>query len=360
MTNTPKNIQAILDISQAVIRDSVLSNGAIVAANTDKPYVPKHASDYRYVWIRDASFACVAGEHIGLEIQEPFFRWVSERPEDFVEDELLYSNYSTNGRIATMGKIFMADQTGALLWAIHEHFSITKHSVEPFRELIHRLANGIAKIWNKTFFSIASSDIWEESHRKTSPRFENNFTYSLASCACGLFYANDFFPNHFWKETAMQMMGVIDAAYDKERGYFLRNKGKVSDPNIDASLLGLVWPFTIYEPGDERMANTVSMMEKKLVVDGGVHRFEFDYFDSEGSSQEGGGAWPLLNCWMSIYWHLRGNDKKAHQYFDWVVDRSEKFNGFLPEQFFNDFRIGIYPLMWSHAMFVIAAKKLGY
>lgn len=360
MTDPTTKIKHILDISREVIRDSALENGAIVAANSDKPYFPKHASDYRFVWPRDASFACVAAEYLQLPIQEPFFRWVDTRPEDFLEDELLYSNYSTNGRIATMGKVFMADQTGALLWAIHVHFSKRPGSVEPFRGLVHRLANGIAKIWNKKFFSIATSDIWEESHRKTSPRFENNFTYSLASCARGLLYANDFYPNHFWKETAMQMMELIDQAYSQEYGYFLRNVGRVSDPNVDASILGLVWPFAICDPEDERIITTVNTIEKRLVVDGGVHRFEFDYFDSEGSSQEGGGAWPLLNCWMAMYWSLRGNKKKAEQYFQWVLDRSEKYRGYLPEQFFSDFRIGIYPLLWSHAMFVIASQKLGY
>lgn len=360
MKTSQDTIASIIAISKDVIRDSAQDNGAIVAANTDKPYFPKHAFDYRFVWIRDAAFTCVAGMYLGLDIQEPFFHWLDERPEDFLEDELLYSNYSTNGRIATMGKVFMPDQTGAILWALHEYVTEKKVDPEKYRALVHRIANGIAKIWNKTYFAIGSSDIWEESHRMTSPRFENNFTYSLAACARGLFFANDMFPNHFWKETAMQMMATVESAYDQERKYFLRNFGKVSDPNVDASLVGLVWPFTICEPDDERMVNTISMIEERLVHQGGVHRFEFDYFDSEGSSQEGGGAWPLLNCWMAIYWQLRGDTKKAEQYFQWVVDHSRKFNGFLPEQYFRDFRVGIYPLVWSHAMFVIAAKKLGH
>ncbi|MFC1687991.1 glycoside hydrolase family 15 protein [Patescibacteria group bacterium] len=359
MKNSQK-VKRILDISRAVIRDSAVENGAIVAANTDKPYIPKHASDYRYVWIRDASFACIAAEYLDVHIQEPFLKWVNERPEDFVEEGHLYSNYSTNGRIATMGKVFMADQTGTLLWTIHQCCNGNKKGIEKYRELIERLANGIVKVWSKSNFSVPTSDIWEESHRVTSPRFENNFTYSLAACARGLFCANDSFPNPIWKETAMEMLRVIDKAYDAKRHYFVRNSGKVNDINVDASLLGLAWPFTIYDPNDERMVKTVEMIEKKLVIDGGVHRFEFDYFDSEGSSQEGGGAWPLLNCWMAIYWQKYGDTKKAQEYFNWVVERSDKFNGFLPEQYFDDFRIGIYPLVWSHVMFVIAAKKLGY
>ena len=355
-----KSIQRVIEASREVIMDSAVENGAIVGANTDKPYVPKHASDYRYVWIRDAAYICVAADILGLKIQEPFFRWMENRPEDFEEEGLLYSNYSTNGRIATMGKVFMPDQTGTLLWAIDHHCRHSPATPQSYHPLIERLANGLVKVWNGSFFSIPTSDIWEESHRSTSARFENVFTYSLAACARGLLCANESFHNPLWKESAMQMMQVINAAYDESKGYFVRNKGKISDPNVDASLIGLAWPFAICEPTDKRMINTVAMIEKKLVIRGGVHRFEFDYFDSEGSAQEGGGAWPLLNCMMAIYWHRCGNTKKAHEYFEWVLSHAEKFNGFLPEQFFEDFRIGIYPLVWSHALFVIAAKELGY
>ena len=157
------------------------------------------------------------------------------------------------------------------------------------------------------------------------------------------------------------MITKIEAAYSQTAGYFLRNHGKIDDPNIDASLLGLVWPFAICEATDERMVKTVQAMEKKIVFNGGVHRFEHDYYDGEGTASEGAGAWPLLNFWMSIYWQLAGNQPKAEAYFNWVLDNiDKKYNYFLPEQIFPDFRVGIYPLAWSHAMFVLACHHLGY
>lgn len=358
---TPTKIQKIITASKEVIKDCALEDGAVVAANTDKPYSPKEAGDYRYVWIRDAAFVCVAAEYLKLPIQEPFFRWVAERPEDFDRDKLLYSNYSTNGRIATMGKQFQADQMGALLWAIHHFYKSNLKEALKFKGLIEQLADGLCAHWDKDHFSLSTTDLWEAIERKTSARLKNNFTYSLAACARGLFCANEIAPNHFWKETAMQMIGMVNDAYDKEKRYFLRNRGRISDYNVDASLLGLVYPFEICEPLDERIVNTALEMEKTIVENGGVHRFQFDYFDSEGSSQEGGGAWPVLNCWVSIYWQLAGNKEKALRYFNWVVERAPKFNHYLPEQYFADpIRIGIYPLAWSHAMFVIAAHYLGY
>jgi GH15 family glucan-1,4-alpha-glucosidase len=358
---TSPRIQKLINVSKEVIRDCALEDGAIVAANTDKPYSPKEAGDYRYVWVRDASFCCVAAELLNLPIQEPFFRWVDERPEDFERDKLLYSNYSTNGRIATMGKQFQADQAGTLLWAIFMHYKKNLKEAPKFKNLIERLADGLCARWDKDHFSVSTTDLWEVVERRTSTRLKNNFTYSLAACARGLICANDMIPNHLWKETAMQMIKKINDAYDKNRKYFLRNQGRIADLNVDASLLGLVYPFEICEPLDERITDTVKMMEKTIVENGGVHRFQFDYFDSEGSAQEGGGAWPVLNCWMAIYWSLAGDKTKALKYFDWVVEHAPKFNNFLPEQYFADeIRIGIYPLAWSHAMFIMACRHLGY
>ena len=148
--------------------------------------------------------------------------------------------------------------------------------------------------------------------------------------------------------------------FHNDGSIFLRNHGTVDDTNVDASLLGLVYPYGIYEAADKRIVNTVEKIEERLVLNGGVHRFQFDYFDSEGSAQEGGGGWPLLNCWLAIYFHMAGKREQAETYFSWVVERAPKFNYYLPEQYFDDIRVGIYPLAWSHAMFVIAAKQLGY
>lgn len=357
----PTKIQSLITTSKEVIKDCALEDGAIVAANTDKSYSPKEAADYRYVWIRDASYICVAAEYLKLPIQENFFHWVEERPEDFDRDKLLYSNYSTNGRIATMGKQFQADQTGSLLWAVHHYYRANLKAALKFENLIERLADGLCAHWDKDHFSISTTDLWEVSERKTSTRLKNNFTYSLAACARGLICANEIIPNHFWKETAMQMINKINEAYNKEKKYFLRNHGRISDPNVDASLLGLVYPFEICEAYDERMVNTVKKMEGTIIENGGVHRFQLDYFDSEGSAQEGSGAWPVLNFWMSIYWALAGHKEKSRRYFNWIIDRAHKFNNYLPEQYFNDdIRIGIYPLAWSHAMFIIACHHLGY
>ncbi|MFA5413588.1 MAG: glycoside hydrolase family 15 protein [Patescibacteria group bacterium] len=355
-----KQIKELIEISREVIRDSALENGAIVATNTDQTYYPREAANYRWVWPRDASFICVAAEILQIPIQEPFFDWLYTRPKDFKKDKLLYANYSTNGQFGSMGRLLQIDQAGSVLWAIYEHFKNDLTKAQKYKDLIERLADGVAANWNKAFFKPHTVDLWEEPHRQTSTTIENNFTYSLAACARGLLLACEMIPNCLWKEAAAQMIEKLNDAYSPTDKYFYRNKGKISDKNIDASLLGLVWPFEIFEAKDERIINTISKVEEKIVVDGGVHRFEQDYFDGEGSAQEGGGAWPLLNFWMAIYWAKNGDREKALSYYNWVLERIEKFNGFIPEQIFDDFRVGVYPLVWSHAMFILASRELGF
>lgn len=354
-------IKKLIETSKLVIKDCALENGAIVAANTDHLYYPREAGNYRWVWPRDAAFICLAAKILSFKkIPEKYFSWLLERPQDFKRNSLLYANYATNGRFGSMGKIFQPDQMGVTLLAIHFFYQDNLKKALKFKELIERLANGICNVWDKTHFSLHSIDIWEEVIRKTTTTMENNFTYSLASCAKGLFLADKIISNPIWRETASQMLKEIEEAYDKKRGYFLRSVGKVLDLNIDASNLGLVWPFEIFSPDDKRIVKTVRKIEENLVEKGGVHRFQFDYFDSEGSAWEGGGAWPILNFWLAIYWVLRKNKKKALKYYYWVIKRVKKFNYFIPEQIFEDFRVGIYPLAWSHAMFVIASKYLGF
>lgn len=355
MSSLKKKVAKLTETSRQVLGDCALPNGAIVAANSDATYYPREAANYRFVWPRDASFVSVAANLIGLPISRPFFSWLEKYPEDFKKEGLLYSNYATNGRIGSLGKLFEPDQMGSLLWAIDDYLERVPRESAALEPLVKRIANGLVAAWGGKFFTPNTADLWEDGYRQTSTRIENNFTYSLAACYQGLRLASARYKTRAWKKTADQMRIQIDAAWNETSGTFSRNHGRITDHNIDASLLGLVWPFEVYPIDDKRIISTVDRIEETLVEHGGVHRYQFDYFDSEGTAWEGGGAWPILNFWMTIYWLRRGNRRRALAYFQWVLERVDVY---LPEQIFDDFRVGIYPLAWSHAMFILAANEL--
>jgi GH15 family glucan-1,4-alpha-glucosidase len=188
---------------------------------------------------------------------------------------------------------------------------------------------------------------------------EDNFTYSLAACIKGLRCANEIIPNKEWMNTADSMFKRLKKHY---KDYFVRSYGKLTDQGIDASSLGLVYPFNLFQLDDPRIVATVEQVEKKLVTHGGVHRYEGDEYDGWmwGSlhRKKGAGAWPILNFWMSICYAKLGNREKALQYYEWPLKRAKEF---LPEQIFdNNLQVSVRPLCWSHAMFIIASKELGF
>ena len=357
MKHLKEKVGRLVHKSKEIISDSALENGAIVAGNSDKAYYPKAAKDYHYVWPRQAAFICAAAQLVGIDtIQEPFFGWLTERPEDFKKEGKLFNSYTVNGRIRL--RQFEPDQAGTVLWAIHQFYQKTPSHARRQEALIRRLADGLADDWQEKYFFTNTVDLWGETKRQTSTLVENNHTYSLAACAHGLRRADAMLKNDRWKRAADQMALRLNDAYRPKQKMFVRNHGQIDDPNVDASLLGLTFPFTVVEPTDERMRRTVERIEATLVANGGVHRYQFDYYDGEGSAQEGGGAWPLLNCWLAIYWVLAGDTTKAMRAYQWVVERVGD-DELIPEQVFQDSRQGVKPLAWSHAMFIFASYHLG-
>jgi GH15 family glucan-1,4-alpha-glucosidase len=332
--------------SRQVILDCTLSNGAIVAANTKKPYYPKEAKDYRFVWPRDTMYIGKAAKILKLDIQPKFFDWLM-RAEGWNETGLFYEKYQPNGRKAAHN--FQPDQSGSVLIAIFDYYDGSQLGHE---QLLKRTADSICAHWNGKCFNIISQDLWEE--RLAFPDLDENFTYTIAICARGLELAHRLLPNNRWETVSKEMKAIIQS----EDEYFHRSIGKMNDKRVDASLLGLVWPAMIIKPDDPRMLRTVELIEEKIVKDMGVYRYEQDEYDGwmfekHTHRKKGAGYWPLLNFWMSIYYTELGENEKAKAYCDKVLNELD--NEYIPEQVFdNDFQVSVKPLAWSHAMYVIA------
>ncbi|MFH1510688.1 MAG: glycoside hydrolase family 15 protein [Candidatus Woesearchaeota archaeon] len=345
----------LVDASKKVFLDCSLANGAIVAANSDNPNYPKDVQDYRYVWPRDAGFVCVAANALGLrQIQEPFFYWIMERAEEFSQSGLLYQNYYVNGPKRWLS--YQPDQAGTLIWAVHDFCKDDKGLQQKYANLVVKLADGICNVWNKNHFSIITQDLWEGSY--TYPEIENTHTYSLAACCHGLELAQSICSNARWQEVAVQMRHKIGSSFHK---HYCRNHGKLCDRIVDASLLGLAYPFRICKPLDKEVVDTAAMIKEKLLIRKGVMRYELDLYDSYRLSgvnaRRGAGAWPILTFWLSIYHSIAGDKELARSLFELGVKGSE--GCLFPEQVFeNSLQRSIRPLAWSHAMFVLAAREL--
>jgi len=364
-----EKIRQITEKSREVFQDCLLPNGCLVAAPSHMPYYPSQSKSYLYCWPgRDLGYNVTGALYLGIDVFEDVLRWIWDRAEGYRDplkrEGIILRNYYPNGRVK--GTEFQPDQTGTLLWAIYR-YGEEKELSEVAREVVKKSTRGLIDSWSGSCFREAAEDLWEE--RIAHPRFGNNLTYTLAACARGLRCSNEIFPNGEAIKVAEEMENLIkEEAYDEEAGYFLRRFGGniPGDRNTDASMLGLIWPFEILEKDDERMKKTIEGIEKKITDEKGVYRYRFDEYEGEKEDgslhyKQGAGAWPLLTFWMSIVQNRIGEREKAESYFWRVVDQLEEDN-LIPEQTFSkdDSRVGVRPLLWSHMMFVHAAKELGY
>lgn len=357
-------INKLMKNTRKVLMDCCLENGAVVAANSDKPYYPNRCQDYRYVWPVDASFTLLALKELGVHgPQQAYFNWLKHRCEDVMNDGLLFQNYHTHGikRWAN----FQPDANANTISLLHDYKDGKPDKQS--RELILKLAEGLLRHWNGKTFDMPAQDRWEM--RNTYPDLEDNHTYTLAACINGLEKANRINTSSKTQKTIKEMKARLDKAYQRceeedrksfGKYYYFRKHGKLPDPIVDSSVLALVWPFEIVNAGDERMKNTTRVVEEVLVRRGGVMRHECDIYSGWKyhtlDRWEGAGAWPLLNFFMSICQVKQGNIDKARQYYDWVIDKYEEY---IPEQHFeNEIQQSITPLAWSHAMFVFATREL--
>ncbi len=389
---TKPQIKKLISASEKVIIGGSLDNGAILAACPGGSVYPSTVQDYGYVWVRDAAYVCIAADLLGRrQIAEKFFDWCLNRAEGFRDTGLFYNAYSANGvlhgtlippkevkvarkeaskyaHLICHGTQFQPDQNGILLLAISHHIKHFSADVSKFAELITVAAGGICSSWKNHAFALGCFDLWEE---RCIPAGRRRYhTYSLAMCAAGLKAAIALLGHKpKWVRTQKEMSDVLAkacAASGKAipRTYNAGSGKAVSDDTLtDASLLGLVYPSGVLKPSDENMKKTVQAInDNNTTKDGGLLRYPGDKYcggvRAGWVTLTGAGSWPLLSFWMSIYFSLAGEADKADEFFNRPLS---KLTEHIPEQIFADkIRQSITPLLWSHAMFVIAAKILGY
>ena len=368
-----EKIRKVVKATRMVFRDCLLMNGCLVAAPAQVSYYPKNAKSYMYSWPgRDLGFSLVAMLLLGEDHFEPALTWIWDRSEDFQKSNidwmegLLFRSYHVNGKMREHN--FQPDQTGTLLWAIGERMkaSSSEKQRELFECVARKAAWGLHKIWDGDHFNPEIEDLWEE---RIPPGHKTNLTYSLAACCVGMRWAGEHFGDDEWKKIADQMRSqILESACSEEHPYILRQCGGDSplDTTVDASLAGLVWPF---DCGIERalLAQTTDAIVKNLVSSHGVHRYPDDKYKGapEGDHEhinDQAGAWPLLTYWLAIAYRRLGKKKEAEKHF-WLATDLVEDDGLISEQFFCCERVpwvGVKPLLWSHAMFVFAARELGF
>lgn len=310
--------------SVEVIRSGQATTGAYLACPTFAPY--------RFSWLRDGAFVAEAMSRAGEpESAEAFFAWcahvVESRAGAIRRGERLNARYTVDGEEADVDEWqeFQLDGYGLWLWALRGHCDRHGRPADPFADAIELTCDYLVRHLGEP-----CSDWWEER--------EGVHPATLACVHGGL------------------------AAWGRPEAGRAAEAARAALPLAppDASLLVLMSPFGVVEPGSE----TLDLVERKLVgPGGGVHRHLDDTY-------YGGGQWLLLTALLGWQYADLGRREEAERALGWVAARATPA-GELPEQvqdhllFPERYREWVErwgpppcPLLWSHAMYLILRDML--
>jgi GH15 family glucan-1,4-alpha-glucosidase len=351
--------RATQDIDVAIILASQHEGGAYPAG--------ANFSQYDQCWLRDGSFIAhamdVAGQH---DSASRFHRWVArtvaaheavvhdlvarrERDEGIGEFDFMPARFTPEGAWLQDGwPNFQLDGYGQWLWSLAEHLSRTGATELPtdLRPAVELVVDYLLAFWDEPCY-----DAWEEGRSQLH-------TATLASIFAGLrAISGRYLPRAADGAERVRRLVLTECVQD---GRFVKCIG---NPAVDASLLWLSTPFALVPETDPRMVATVARIEADLVHGGGVRRYAADTY-------YGGGEWILLTAWLAWYEARVGARDRAHSLLAWVEAQRDEDGG-LPEQvpgarvnqrflehWTRRWGPAASPLLWSHAMAIIARDGL--
>ncbi|MEX0762707.1 MAG: glycoside hydrolase family 15 protein [Dehalococcoidia bacterium] len=359
--------------------------GAIVAAPTTS--LPEHIGgernwDYRYTWIRDASFTVYALMRIGFTDEaEHFMEWVEARCHELEPDGTIQIMYGIDGRHnleelsldhleGYMGSRpvrigngaydqLQLDIYGELMDAAYLYNKYgAKISYSLWTELT-RMLEWVCDNWQRT-----DEGIWEVRGG------QRHFVYSRLMCWVALdrgirladkrsFPANE----KRWKAVRNEIYrDIMENGWDEERGAFVQAYGSTA---LDAS--NLVMPLVFFvAPTDPRMLRTLdatmeSPSEGGLVSNSLVYRYNLRDAPDGLSGEEG--AFSICTFWLveALTRAGRRDPKRLEQarlIFEQMLGYSNHLGLYSEEVGPTGEALGNFPQAFTHISLISAAFNL--
>ena len=349
------------------------TGGIVAAATTSLPEKlggPRNW-DYRYCWLRDATFTLYALIEVGfLDEAKAWHEWllraVAGAPDDLqivygVAGERRLEEYeipwlpgyegSTPVRIGNGAvKQLQLDVYGEVLDAFYVARRAGLSTSEATWALECGLVSHLEKIWREP-----DEGIWEV---RGGPR---HFTHSKVMAWVAFDRAvrsiEEFGldgPLERWRDIRASIhQEVCEHGYDAKQNAFVQSFG---DATLDASLL-LIPMVGFLPPDDPRVRGTVAAVECKLVRDGLVMRY--DTGKAVDGLPPGEGAFLACSFWLVDNYVLLGRYDEAGALFERLLALRNDV-GLLAEEYDPHSRrqLGNFPQAFSHLALINAAHSL--
>ncbi len=286
----------------------------IAAATTSLPETPggERNWDYRYTWVRDASFALWGLYTLGLDREaDDFFNFLNDATTgengDALPLQVLYgiggerriteevlpelSGYDNSRPVRIGNAAYNQDQHdiwGTMLDAVYLHVKSRQQVPESLWPMLERTVNAAISRWREP-----DRGIWEV---RGEPQ---HFTSSKVMCWVALDRGARLAQLHGQFERAIEWFDIAEEIRDDvlangvdENGVFTQTYG---GHTLDASLLMIV--LTRFLPAeDDRVKATVLAIADRLTVHGLVLRYDTETTDDGLSGEEG--TFTICSFWL--------------------------------------------------------------
>jgi GH15 family glucan-1,4-alpha-glucosidase len=329
--------------------------------------------DYRYTWIRDASFTIYALMRLGYtEEARAFNEWIERRCNELNPDGSLQIMYGLDGRHALPEETLphlcgylgsqpvrigngawnqlQLDIHGELMDSVYLYDKWGKPISHDLWENLVRLINWVCKHWR-----LPDEGIWEVRGGR------QEFLYSRLMCwvaldrGLRLAHKRSFpAPLREWTETRDAIYREIFSEFwSKEKQAFVQYRGATT---VDAACL-LMPLVKFISPTDSRWLSTLQAVERELVEDSLVHRYRTGNAAPDGLPGKEG-TFSMCTFWYAECLARAGDAPQARFIFEKMLGYANHVGLFAEEIGPSGEHLGNFPQAFTHLGLISTAHAL--
>jgi GH15 family glucan-1,4-alpha-glucosidase len=349
------------------------TGGIVAAATTSLPEMIGGVRnwDYRFCWLRDATFTLYALMEAGYVDEASAWRqWLLRAAAGVPAQIHLMYGLRGERRLTELELDWLAGYEGSRPVRIGNG-AHRQRQLDVFGELMDALYRAAraglpeaAQSWNLqravieylgTIWTEPDHGIWEV--RGPARQFTHSKVMAWVALDRAIKTVENFAasgPVDHWRALRDDIHRQVCAqGFDQARGTFVQSYGS---PELDASLLMI--PLVGFLPADDpRVRGTVAAIERELVEDGFVRRYQAA--PEVDGLPEGEGAFLLCTFWLADVLALLGRRRDAEALFERVLAVRNDL-GLLSESYDVQKRrlVGNFPQAFSHVGLVNTARNL--
>ena len=349
--------------------------GSIIAAPTfglPEDMGGKRNWDYRYTWIRDASFTIYALMRLGYTREAgAFMQWVEKLCHDVKGQSRLGIMYSINGtrqlkehflehfegyhqsipvRVGNDAySQLQLDIYGELMDAVYIYNKYGAPISYDFWKNLEGHIDWLCEHWNQP-----DESIWEVRGGKKKFLYSRLQIWVAFDRALKIAEQRSFPINGKWKkERDIIFNSIYDEFWDREKKAFMQYSGSST---VDASAL-LMPLLRFISPQDPKWLSTLKRIENELVSDSLVYRYKPKLAASDGFlSHEG--TFSMCSFWYVECLSRSGQLEKARFYFEKMLGYANHLGLYSEQLGFEGEHLGNFPQAFSHLALISAAFNL--